>query len=395
MVYRLFLIRAELLYQAMKVVMRDNPRAKRERQYKKLRQQHTQHTPPIPDGLHTVERKIRSEIAIMKKCNHLHVVELHEVIDDRQNDAIYMVIEYLGGGEVRFTNGDNKPILTVEQSRRIIRDAILGLEYLHHQGIIHRDIKPANLLWTYNHDRVKIADFGTAHFCYAQRLAAVTAGEISPESAPEDPTVLDDTELAKRAGTPFFLAPETIWECTKGAEGQPRPQVTKAIDVWALGVTLYCLLFGKTPFPPPGQEVKEWVVYDHICNHDWVANQTMGIDKVVTGGRHPEEAAVDNGELGPVVIHLLDHLLQKDVDLRITLDEVKVCLRLLQRDHSLFTAYYSGKSLVLTRPSQPCQLAFHHLTQRDTGFASGNLSRHVRYAVSLVYSVANLSTESY
>ncbi|KDQ24235.1 hypothetical protein PLEOSDRAFT_1014978, partial [Pleurotus ostreatus PC15] len=209
--------------------------------------------------------KIRREIAIMKKCRHAHVVRLIEVIDDRLRDKIYMVMEYLGGGEVKWKNTDSQPILTVLQSNRIMRDAILGLEYLHFQGIIHRDIKPANLLWTADRSHVKIADFGVSHFSYAQRLAA--AGASATADDPTDPILLEDSDLSKRAGTPSFLAPEVVYEHTYGYEpSDPRPEITKAIDIWALGATLYCLLFGEKPFHPDPIINSEFSMYNAICN---------------------------------------------------------------------------------------------------------------------------------
>ncbi|KAK7027256.1 hypothetical protein VNI00_015345 [Paramarasmius palmivorus] len=315
---------------AMKIVKRETQRARRERQYKQLRNRNNSSMPPrtdhvpVVDGIRTAEQEIRKEIAIMKKCRHPHVVKLYEVIDDRKNDQIFMVMEHLGGGEIKYTNGNNQPILTVDQTRRIMRDAILGLEYLHHQGIIHRDIKPANLIWTSNHDRVKIADFGTAHFSYAQCLvAAAQDGAAASSKDDEDPILLNDADLAKRAGSPAFLAPEIVWEYMEDP-APPRPPVTKAIDIWALGVTLYCLLFGKTPFRPPGTyALGEWTGYQWICNHDWRAPSRMGYDQVRTGGRHPSEEEIERGEVGPTVIHLLDHFLKKDMDERITLEEVK------------------------------------------------------------------------
>ena len=54
------------------------------------------------------------------------------------------------------------PCLTLAQALDAFRDTVLGLEYLHYQGIIHRDIKPANLLWTTGF-RVKISDFGVSY----------------------------------------------------------------------------------------------------------------------------------------------------------------------------------------------------------------------------------------
>ena len=263
-------------------------------------------------------------------------------------------MEYLGGGEVKWRNDNNQPILTVEQTRRIMRDAVLGLEYraltphsirslliptpVHYQGIIHRDIKPANLLWTEDRRQVKIGDFGVSHFSYAQRLAA--AGKEGDKD-PHDPILLDDSDLTRRAGTPSFLAPEVVFEHTHDptlssgssslhavgssstvASIRPRPPITKSIDVWALGVTLYCLLFGKTPFfADPSLPSSEWSLYNSICNNDWDTEQTMGFDQIPTGGRHPPD---DDSE-GSLVISLLSHFLEKDVKQRINLDQVKVC----------------------------------------------------------------------
>ncbi|KAJ3882084.1 kinase-like domain-containing protein, partial [Lentinula edodes] len=373
---------------AMKIVKRDNPKARRDRQYKMLRMRgglgaagagannsgsrtsRPRSTPTVVDGIRTAEQEIRKEIAIMKKCRHPHVVRLYEVIDDRKNEMVFMVMEYLGGGEIQYTSptSPGTPILTVEQTRRIMRDAILGLEYLHHQGIIHRDIKPANLLWSTGHDRVKIADFGTAHFSYAQRLAAAKASNLPIiDDNEEDPLLLNDADLAKRAGSPAFLAPEIVWEFVEWPQAEkfyptytpllpttpegsspsepvsadvvpvpapPRPPVTKSIDIWALGVTLYCLLFGKTPFRPPGDEgdrITEWAGYYWVCNRDWRAEDKMGWDGVLTGGQKAREGQwndqkgkPEGSKEGALVMHLLDHFLQKDLERRITLEEVKM-----------------------------------------------------------------------
>ncbi|KAJ1654364.1 hypothetical protein IWQ61_005693 [Dispira simplex] len=107
--------------------------------------------------------KIRKEIAILKKCRHPNVVHLYEVVDDPAARKIYLILDYLEGGEIRWRDEDDLPLLSLDEIRSIFRDLVLGVEYLHYQGIIHRDIKPANLLRD-SHGVVKISDFGVSHF---------------------------------------------------------------------------------------------------------------------------------------------------------------------------------------------------------------------------------------
>ncbi|KAK3838100.1 MAG: kinase-like domain-containing protein [Linnemannia gamsii] len=277
------------------------------------------------------EQKIRREIAIMKKCIHPHVVRLIEVIDDPTARKIYLVIEYMEGGEVRWKDPDDSPVLPLQDARTIFRDVVLGLEYLHMQGIIHRDIKPANLLLSAD-GSVKISDFGVSHF--SEKNALERDLENSPIWG-------DDLELAKTAGSPAFFAPELCHASEFVSQGvssmatasQPsfmvpsqtpigalsnasgallpslnghptnRPPITKAIDIWALGVTLYCFVFGRCPFIAD----TEFELFNII------PRKPLGFPESV-----PRREVIDAG-----LKDLLSRLLEKDVYKRITLKEVK------------------------------------------------------------------------
>lgn len=88
---------------------------------------------------------------------------------------------------------------------------------MHANDIVHRDIKPDNLLISKD-DVLKIVDFGVSEMF-----------------------VKGNDRLKKSAGSPAFMAPELC--VTRHGEVSG-----KAADIWSMGVTLYCLIYGKTPF---------------------------------------------------------------------------------------------------------------------------------------------------
>ncbi|KAG0230956.1 hypothetical protein BGX31_005691 [Mortierella sp. GBA43] len=286
-------------------------------------------------GQITNAQKIRREIAIMKKCIHPNVVRLIEVIDDPDVRKIYLVLEYMEGGEVRWKDSDGRPILSLEHARSFFRDIVLGLEYLHMQGIIHRDIKPANLLLS-GDGTVKISDFGVSHFSEKN----VEYHQENTSKSEKDSFFKrhhhqwnSDLELAKTAGSPAFFAPELCYaselspamspmlpsESQSSLGGEPstptgmfsvgssqgyshRPPITKAIDVWALGVTLYCFIYGRCPFN---------------------AETEFELFNMIPRVQPSYESVPGREDVCPELKDLLSRLLEKDVSRRITLKEVK------------------------------------------------------------------------
>ncbi|KEF56095.1 CAMKK protein kinase [Exophiala aquamarina CBS 119918] len=135
------------------------------------------------------------------------------------------------------------PAMTLEEARRAIRDTLSGLQFLHFIGIIHRDIKPANLLVGSN-GTVKISDFGVSYL-----------GRHTTDKDPEnhltekDVASLDDEkDLARSVGTPAFWAPELCYEDVSMFADNAAPKITGALDLWALGITLYCMVYARLPF---------------------------------------------------------------------------------------------------------------------------------------------------
>lgn len=210
----------------------------------------------------TAMTDVLREVSIMKKLDHPNIVNLVEVIDDPDTDNFYMVMEYVEGRWI--CEGSGPPGGIGEATaRRYFRDVVSGLTYLHSHNIVHGDIKPENLLVDSN-GRVKIGDFSVSRSF-------------------ED----SNDELRRSPGTPVFTAPECCLGLTYHG---------KAADVWALGVTLYCMVLGHYPFI--GETLQD--TYDKIVNDD------LSI---------PED-------MDPELKNLIEGLLCKDPNKRMTLDVV-------------------------------------------------------------------------
>lgn len=219
------------------------------------------------------------------------------------------------------------PCMTLQAARVAFRDTVLGLQYLHWQGIIHRDIKPPNLLQTYEH-RTKISDFGVS---YLGR--PINDDQVAENLSESDAQDFDEAkELAKTVGTAAFYAPELCYTDIP-LDGEEIPSVGKAIDVWALGITLFCMLFGRTPFVD-----SEYVVMRRIADEDiYIPRKRLRpvdprpksrpsshgrhFPPTASGRRSEYELAYE--ELDDQLLDLLSRLLIKDPDNRITLEEVR------------------------------------------------------------------------
>ncbi|KAL8848116.1 MAG: hypothetical protein Q9221_006836 [Calogaya cf. arnoldii] len=212
------------------------------------------------------------------------------------------------------------PCLTMSQALDVFRDTVLGLEYLHYQGIIHRDIKPANLLWTQDY-RVKISDFGVSYLGKPIREDVNNDEVTEPDAADLDEAI----ELAKTVGTPAFYAPELCDPDIFSFENKAkRPPVTGQIDLWALGVTLYGMIFGRLPF----YDVSEFGMYEKIAKEPlFVPRQRLkGVEDKPSRQMNSNKRFDDIVEYEDVddeLRDLLQRLLHKDPKQRISIKEVK------------------------------------------------------------------------
>lgn len=169
----------------------------------------------IAEGDEGVKNSAIREVAISKAVNHPNCVRMLDAIADPQDNAVYCIYEFMPM-DLRSYLRQN-PRLTEDAVRRIVRQVLEGLGYLHRCDIIHRDVKPHNVLIDPQTLKCKVIDFGLARQFSTQ-----------------------PTAMSCSCGTKFFLAPEMMLGNAK---------YTKAVDVWGAGLIMSQLFCNKYVFP--------------------------------------------------------------------------------------------------------------------------------------------------
>src|SRR5436190_4197451 len=160
--------------------------------------------------------RFHREEEIGKAMDHPGVMK---VIAEDGRSQVYMVMEWVEGRLLRQVLNERRK-LPPERAVRIALRILDTLEYLHSHGIVHRDLKPENIMVD-SEDRIKLIDFGIAAKAGARRLTFA--------------------KLSQVMGTPDYISPEQV----KGRRGDARS------DIYAMGVMLYEMLTGKTPWQGP------------------------------------------------------------------------------------------------------------------------------------------------
>jgi serum/glucocorticoid-regulated kinase 2 len=149
-----------------------------------------------------------SEFNILKRLSHPFISNLYFSFQDKE--YIFLILDYLSGGTLR---SYYHIIFTENQTKFLISNIILSLEYIHKSSIIHRDLKPENLLFD-DQGYLHLIDFGISKIYNSNE------------------------KILDISGTPGYISPEIIL-------GYPQNFVS---DFFGLGIITYELIFGKRPF---------------------------------------------------------------------------------------------------------------------------------------------------
>ena len=170
-------------------------------------------------------KRFEQEANIMGTLQDRHVAQVLDYVE--RAGEFLLVEEYLPGGSLE----DKLQAGPVSQKEALVwcRDALLGVDSAHRNGILHRDLKPGNLMFD-SEGTIKVTDFGIAKVFGSPKL----------------------TRTRSEMGTPAYMSPEQI---------RSPQQAYHLTDVYSMGVVLYEMLTGRVPFERRGDfDTKEAVV---------------------------------------------------------------------------------------------------------------------------------------
>lgn len=196
------------------------------------------------------------EASAAGRIGNPHIVETFDA-GQLPDGAPYIVMELLQGTSLARLIETQPAGLAFELAREIMCQVCDGIAAAHAVGIIHRDLKPENLFLVQRADgeatpHIKILDFGVSKF------------DVSREDEPK----LTATGVA--LGTPLYMAPEQLIG---------DPALDARVDVYALGVVLYEMLVGQTPYPGPS--VGQLVLQMHDAAFAPVCEQRPDLPKAL------------------------------------------------------------------------------------------------------------------
>ncbi|KAI1903140.1 hypothetical protein AGOR_G00024140 [Albula goreensis] len=152
---------------------------------------------------------------LLRYGQHPNIITLKDVYDDGR--SVYLVTELMKGGEL-LDKILRQKFFSEREASAVLHTITKTVEYLHVQGVVHRDLKPSNILYvdeSGNPESIRICDFG-----FAKQLRAENGLLMTP------------------CYTANFVAPEVL----------KKQGYDAACDIWSLGVLMYTMLTGFTPF---------------------------------------------------------------------------------------------------------------------------------------------------
>ncbi|XP_051909625.1 serine/threonine-protein kinase 17A [Hippocampus zosterae] len=193
--------------------------------------------------------EIIHEIAVLELAtDSQRVVSLHQVYE--MASEMVLVLEFAAGGEIfnQCVSDQEDEAFSENDVKRLMRQILQGVAFLHQRNVVHLDLKPQNILLTSNSPLgdIKIVDFGLSRIVSSQQ------------------------ELREIMGTPEYVAPEIL-------NYEP---ISTATDMWSIGVLTYVMLTGLSPFL--GKDKQETFLNISQMNVSYDEEELQELDQAVS-----------------------------------------------------------------------------------------------------------------
>jgi tetratricopeptide (TPR) repeat protein len=163
---------------------------------------------------HLLTQRFKQELLLASKISHRNILRIHDL--GEVDGVKFISMAFIEGKDLNQLLKEEQPF-PLERSLKIARQLCEALDAAHSEGVVHRDFKPQNVL-VGNKDHVYISDFGLATSLETAKMGMTRTGAVM--------------------GTPRYMSPEQV-------EGK---EVDSRCDVYALGLVLYEMVTGATPF---------------------------------------------------------------------------------------------------------------------------------------------------
>jgi len=163
---------------------------------------------------HLLTQRFKQELLLASKISHRNILRIHDL--GEVDGVKFISMAFIEGKDLNQLLKEEQP-LPLERSLKIVRQLCEALDAAHSEGVVHRDFKPQNVL-VGNNDQVYVSDFGLATSLETAKMGMTRTGAVM--------------------GTPRYMSPEQV-------EGK---EVDSRCDLYALGLVLYEMVTGATPF---------------------------------------------------------------------------------------------------------------------------------------------------